>query len=360
MSLRELLGWRERLAKRRAPGPSGSTSMPHAGSSPAAPAEGRRLGSYRLEREIGHGAVGTVWLAAGADGRPVAVKTVPLSVGADPDDADNAREVRERFAREALAARRLDHPGIVAVLDAGESEGLAWIAMAYVAGRDLSVHATPGRLLPWPGLVGLLAGAAEALAHAHRQGIVHRDIKPANLLLDEASGRLKIADFGVARIADAARTRTDLMLGTPSFMAPEQLAGAPVDARSDVYALGVTAFQLLSGHLPYEAASMGALMTAIARAPVPKLRQWRPDLPPALEDVVALAMEKQPALRYASAGQFAEDLRAIASGLGDIGAVALDAGAQAVNSVEQAPRPAPGAGGEPRHNLPHGGPAVDR
>lgn len=272
--------------------------------------ESRCYGPYRVVAEIGRGAAGPVWRALGPSGVAVALKAVRIESSDDDDDFD---ELRERFLREATTARRLHHPGIVEVIDAGESAGWAWMAMELVDGVDLSRHVRPGTLLPWRQLAGLLAGAAEALHHAHRQGVVHRDIKPANLLLAQGGELLKIADFGVARVADAARTRTGLMLGTPSYMAPEQLTGAPVDARSDVYAFGVTLFQLLTGSLPFEAPSLGALMQRIATDPAPDIRERRPELPPELAAVVALAMERQPALRYAGAHELAGDLRALAA-----------------------------------------------
>jgi serine/threonine-protein kinase len=154
---------------------------------------------------------------------------------------------------------------------------------------------------------------AEALAYAHSRGVTHRDIKPGNIMVELQQGVVKVMDFGVARVADAARTRTGVVLGTPTFMSPEQLAGQAIDGRSDIYSLGVTAFQLLTGQLPYRNDSMAVLMKAIASDPVPHVCQLRPDLPQALGDVVALALEKHPTTRYADGLQMAEDLRAVAT-----------------------------------------------
>jgi eukaryotic-like serine/threonine-protein kinase len=188
---------------------------------------------------------------------------------------------------------------------------VAWIAMEYLKGRDLRHYAQVPNLLPVAVVLRIGARVADALAHAHAQGIVHRDIKPANVMADLTGDSVKVTDFGIARIADASRTRTGMVLGTPSFMSPEQMAGGDVDGRSDVYSLGAMLFQLLSGHLPFEADSMHALMTQIANEPAPDVRVWRPELPEALANVVSLALQKRPEVRYAGAAQLADDLRAI-------------------------------------------------
>jgi serine/threonine-protein kinase len=269
-----------------------------------------RLGPYRLEREIARGANSTVHLATDTrDGGTVAIKT--LSLRPTHEDDPDLDEARERFAREAETARRLRHRDIVAVLDAGETDELAWIAMEHLQGTELASYASPGHLLPVRTVVQIGIRIAEALAHAHAHGIVHRDIKPANVMVDLERGMVKLADFGIARIADASRTRTGMVLGTPSFMAPEQLAGGQVDARSDVYSLGVLLFQLLTGHLPFESASMRELMGRIANEPAPDVRQWRPEIPQELADAVTLALEKRPEFRHPGAAQLAHDLRTI-------------------------------------------------
>ena len=210
-------------------------------------------------------------------------------------------------------AGRLRHPDIVAIFDAGEERGLAFIAMEYVQGHDLLRHTAPSRLLPVPVVLETLARVALALAYAHTQGVVHRDVKPANVMIDPASDTVKVTDFGIARITDASRTRTGMVLGTPSFMSPEQMAGRRVDGRSDLYSLGVMLFQLLTGSLPHASESMATLMYQIANEPAPDVRSLRSELPEALANVVALALEKRPEMRYADGGQMAEDLRAVAS-----------------------------------------------
>jgi serine/threonine-protein kinase len=153
---------------------------------------------------------------------------------------------------------------------------------------------------------------AEALAFAHAQGVVHRDVKPANVMIDAATGQVKVTDFGIARVTDSSRTRTGVVLGTPSYMSPEQLSGRRVDGRSDLYSLGVLLFQLLAGRLPHEAPTMAKLMYAIANTPAPDLRSLRPELPQELADAVALALQKRPEMRCADGRSWAADLRAIA------------------------------------------------
>jgi serine/threonine protein kinase len=286
-----------------------SAALPDTVISPRSQPAAQRLGRYVIEREIERGSMGAVYLGHDpASGRRLALKT--LALGRDFEHEDRV-EARQRFLREADTARRLQHPGIVAVLDAGEHDGVAWIAMEYLKGRDLTHYTQPATLLPVPVVLRIAARAADALAYAHEQGIVHRDIKPGNVMADLTGDTVKVTDFGIARIADASRTRTGMVLGTPSFMSPEQMAGGHVDGRSDVYSLGAMLFQLLTGHLPFESESMHALMLQIANDPAPDIRQWRAELPEALADVVALALQKRPEVRYASAAQLAHDLRAI-------------------------------------------------
>ena len=280
-------------------------------STPLAPqAEHKQLGRYVVEKEIGRGAMGAVYLGYDpVSDRKVALKTMSLShefSGADLADA------RSRFLREAEMSGRLQHPDVVSIIDAGEADGLAYIAMELVEGIDLSQYTLPGRLLPVRQVLLSIARVAEALAYAHERGVTHRDIKPANIMIDPEADSVKVMDFGVARVADAARTRTGVVLGTPTFMSPEQLSGQVIDGRSDLYSLGVTLFQLLTGQLPYRNDSMAVLMRAIARDKVPNVCELRPDLPPAVGDIVALALEKHPNIRYANGRQMADDLRAVA------------------------------------------------
>lgn len=272
-----------------------------------------QMGKYLIEKQIGKGAMGAVYLGYDpATDRKVALKTMALAQefsGAELADA------RGRFLREAEMAGRLHHPDIVSILDAGEQDGVAYIAMELVDGIDMSHHTHPERLLPTHQLLPIIARVADALAYAHSRGVTHRDVKPANIMVDLSQGSVKVMDFGVARVADATRTRTGVVLGTPTFMSPEQLSGQTIDGRSDIYSLGVTLFQLATGQLPYRNDSMAALMRAIGRETAPNVCSIRPELPPALGDIVALALEKHPNTRYATGQQMAEDLRAVAQSL---------------------------------------------
>ena len=267
------------------------------------------FGPYRLLRPIGRGSMGTVHLAVDRrDGRPVALKA--MSLGSDVTDAELAH-LRQRFLGEVEAARRLSHPDIVNVYEAGETAESAWLAMELLRGCDLGRYTHMSRLLPEPLVLQLTERLARALAHAHAQGVVHRDIKPGNVMLDLPTGQLKLTDFGVAGLADMSRTRTGIVLGTPFYMAPEQLAGAGADARSDLYALGVLLFQLLTGRLPHEQSSLGELLRAVASEPAPDVRTLRPALAPDLAELVARTLHKQPAGRPADALALAQALSAL-------------------------------------------------
>jgi serine/threonine-protein kinase len=266
----------------------------------------RQLGRYRLEREIGRGAMGVVYLGRDmAINRLVAIKAIPLASEFSDGELQDARV---RFFREAETAGRLNHPNIVTIYDVGEEGGLAYIAMEHLKGRHLSDYAPSNQLLEPRKVLELIARTADALGFAHKQQVVHRDIKPANLMYDPATDVLKITDFGIARITGAGSTRTGIVLGTPSFMSPEQLEGRTVTGHSDLFSLGVSLFQLLTGQLPFSADSMTGLMQQIAEAPHPPLRAFRPDLPACVEAVVDRALAKDPESRFDTGAQMAAAL----------------------------------------------------
>jgi len=268
--------------------------------------ETQRLGRYHLEREIGRGAMGIVYLGRDtAINRMVAIKAIPLA--SEFSDAELI-EARARFFREAETAGRLNHPNIVTIYDVGEERGLAYIAMEYLKGRHLSDFAKSDNLMEPRKILEAIARTADALGFAHKQQVVHRDIKPANLMYDPSTDVLKITDFGIARLSDSGTTRTGIVLGTPSFMSPEQLEGRTVTGHSDLFSLGVSLFQLLTGQLPFTADSMTGLMQQIAEAPHPPLRAFRPDLPACVESVIDRALAKNPADRYDSGAQMAAAL----------------------------------------------------
>ena len=270
----------------------------------------RTLGRYEIERELGKGAMGVVYLGRDPKiNRVVAIKAIPL---AEEFEEEDLAEARARFFREAEMAGRLNHPGIVTVYDAGEDNGLAYIAMEYLRGHHLSHNTDPQQLLPPKTVMLLVARVADALHYAHRQNVVHRDIKPANIMFNPDTDELKITDFGIARLTDTSRTKTGIVLGTPSFMSPEQLEGRTLDGRSDQFALGVCLYQLLCGQLPFRADSMPRLMQKIATEPHTGIRLIRPDLPPQLDGVIDRVLSKSADDRYVTCAEMAQALRAVA------------------------------------------------
>ena len=271
---------------------------------------GTVIAGYRLLRLLGEGEQSQVYLAEHRHSNEVAALKV-----ADIGRGDEAERVREDFLRAAHAAQSLRHADIVAVWRAGTEGPLAWLAMEPVPGTDLARYTRPPRLLPEPAVLRLCARLAAALAYAHRKGVVHRDLKPQNILINWATDSLKLADFGLAHISGATRTATGIVLGTPSYMAPEQLAGEAPTAASDFYALGVVLFELLTGRRPHEATSLGELLRQVSQEPAPNLADIRPQLPAGVAQIVARLLAKAPAQRPAQGDTVAADLQALADGL---------------------------------------------
>ncbi|WP_372983157.1 serine/threonine protein kinase [Marinobacter sediminum] len=269
------------------------------------------LGRYEIEKEIGKGAMGVVYLGRDPKiNRVVAIKTIPLSEEFEDEDLS---EAKERFFREAETAGRLNHPNIVTIFDVGEEHDLAYIAMEFLEGDHLNRNTKADNLLPATEVLDIIARTADALHYAHKQNIVHRDIKPANIMYEPVSKSIKVTDFGIARITDSSKTKTGIVLGTPSYMSPEQLGGKQVDGRSDLFSLGVTCYQLLSGQLPFQADSMGSLMFKIANeAPTP-LDLVRPDLPSCLNTVISKMLTKDPDQRFQTGEELANELRRCAT-----------------------------------------------
>ena len=265
-------------------------------------------GQYLVERELGRGGMGVVYLARDLKlDRPVALKVLPPALAADA-------VVRERFLREARTAARLAHPNVVPVYRADEIAGTAFFAMAYVEGESLAERLDARGVMAPADAVRVLRDVAWALAYAHARGVVHRDVKPENILLERATGRALVTDFGIAHQheavdAGAARlTRDGHVLGTLHYMSPEQVSGLPVDGRSDLYALGVVAYLALGGRLPFGDLSGAAVLVAHATRPAPPLHQVRPELPAALAAAVDRCLAKDPDARYATGEQMAEAL----------------------------------------------------
>jgi len=265
------------------------------------------LGHYQIEREIGRGAMGMVYL--GKDpriGRAVAIKTMALS---SEFEATQLEEVKARFYREAETAGRLNHPNIVHIYDIGEEQELAYIAMDYLKGEDLGHFIKREALLPINEVLGIATQVAEALDYAHKQNVVHRDIKPANIIYDSKEGSVKVTDFGVACLTDSSKTKTGTVLGSPSYMSPEQVAGKRVDGRADIFSLGVTLYQLVTGHLPFEADSLGSLMYKIANEAHVKPSKYRKGIPVCVSRIINKCMQKEPQKRYQSGGEMAAALK---------------------------------------------------
>jgi serine/threonine-protein kinase len=265
------------------------------------------LGRYQVEKELGKGAMGVVYLGKDPKiGRVVAIKTMALS---QEFEGDELIEVKERFFREAETAGRLTHPNIVTIYDAGEEHDLAYIAMEFLKGRDLAPYTKKDTLLPVPQVMSIVARVAEALGYAHQQNVVHRDIKPANIMYEPESDTPKVTDFGIARVTDSSKTKTGMVLGTPSYMSPEQLAGKKVEGRSDLFSLGVMLYQMLSGTLPFTGESMAQLMFKIANEPHADIRTVNPNLPTCVAAVINKALAKDPEQRYQTGEQMAKAIR---------------------------------------------------
>jgi serine/threonine-protein kinase len=269
-----------------------------------------RLGGHRLLREIGQGTNGTVHLAQPPGDAPVvALKLVRLPAG------ESQAAAAHQFGAAAQAAARLHHPSIVQVFEHGVEGDWAWVTMEPVPGTDLSRYTQSSRLLPEALVLLLGARLAEALAYAHRQGLVHRDVKPANVLVNWATDEVKLADFGLARGAWAANTGTGIVPGSPAYMSPEQLAGMVAGAPADLYALGVTIFELLSGRRPHDAQNMGELLRQVALEQAPSLLEVRPGLHQGVAELVAKLLRKAPAERPADGDTVAFDLRQLAAAI---------------------------------------------
>ena len=276
------------------------------------------LGRYEIEKELGKGAMGVVYLGRDPKiNRVVAIKTMALS---QEFEADELVEVKERFFREAETAGRLNHANIVTMFDAGEEHDLAYIAMEFLKGKDLVPYSKQGNLMPLPRVMSIVARVADALSYAHENNVVHRDIKPANIMYEPESDQVKVTDFGIARITDSSKTKTGMVLGTPSYMSPEQLAGKKIDGRSDLFSLGVMLYQMSCGKLPFEGDSVAQLMFRIANEPHPDVRSVNPDLPDCLVAIIDKALVKDPEARYQTGAEFARDIRTCITMTGAVGA----------------------------------------
>ena len=255
-------------------------------------------GQYDIEREIGRGGMGVVYLARDLRlDRMVAIKTLPPSLQGD-------ETIRERFLREARTAARLNHPNIVPIHRADEAGGQVFFVMGFVDGDSLAAKLTAGPMSPRDALP-VLRDVAQALGYAHKQGVIHRDVKTENILLDTVSGRAMVTDFGIARVAAAAPlTATGQVLGTVYYLSPEQVADENVDARSDIYALGVVGFAMLSGRFPFDANLASAVLISHVIKPAPPLASIAPNVPASLAAIIDRCLTKDPEGRFQSCAEF--------------------------------------------------------
>ncbi|MEP7013516.1 MAG: serine/threonine-protein kinase [Acidobacteriota bacterium] len=273
----------------------------------------QKLGRYEIREELGKGAMGIVYLARDPlIGRLVALKTFRLGFSVGDRDIE---QFRARFIREAQSAGILSHPGIVTVHDVVErsEEGLAFIAMEYVRGSNLKMLLQGDAPLELAFVADVIAQISAALDYAHAHGVIHRDVKPANVILT-GDGKVKLTDFGIARLDSSNLTQEGQMLGTPNYMAPEQVMGKDVDHRADLFSLGVVLYEMLTGHKPFAGENLTQVSHRIVYEPFTPPEKFVRDLPPALRAVLTKALEKSPADRYSTASDLARDLSAAVAG----------------------------------------------
>jgi len=272
-----------------------------------------KLGRYEVVRELGKGAMGIVYLAKDPlIGRLVALKTIR----AQNQDDEEAKEFQQRFVREAQAAGILNHPSIVTVHDIGQDEttGTSFIAMEYVEGQNLKEVLSQGRPLGFEQIGDIIAQVADALDFAHAKGIVHRDVKPANIILLEGL-RAKITDFGIAKITSGGNlTTTGQFLGTPNYMAPEQIKGAPVDGRTDIFSLGICLYECLTRRKPFGGDSLTSISYKIVHENFPPLNEINPQIPDGYSEIVSHCLAKDPSKRYQRGKDLAAALRSVIRG----------------------------------------------
>jgi len=264
-----------------------------------------RLGRFEILSELGKGAMGVVYLAKDPSiGRLVAIKTIRASSG-DEDDSES-REFRERFMREAQTAGILSHPNIVTIYDVGEDKesGVSFIAMEYIEGKTIKGLLVDRSQFAPDQIADIIGQVAEALDYAHRKGIIHRDIKPANIMIT-TDGKVKITDFGIAKVASSNLTTTGQFLGTPNYMSPEQVTGAPVDGRSDIFSLGVVLYEMLSRRKPFSGENLTTISYKIVHENFTPIADVSKNIPEEFDTILLKALSKDPWNRYQRGKDFA-------------------------------------------------------
>jgi hypothetical protein len=267
------------------------------------------LGRYEIEKELGRGAMGIVYLGKDPKiNRQVAVKTMMLEVEGTPEQV---KEIKMRFFREAESAGSLNHPNIVRIFDAGEEAEIAYIAMELLEGHDLKRYCEKSALLPLATVLDYAAKTADGLDYAHQAGVIHRDIKPTNIMLLK-DGSLRITDFGIARIASSSKTATGTVMGSPSYMSPEQVAGKKVDGRADLWSLGVMLYEMCTGEKPFRGGdAIGTLLFQIASDAPTRPTDYVADLPADVVAIIDRCLVKNPDGRYQRGSEIAADLRRV-------------------------------------------------
>jgi serine/threonine-protein kinase len=291
------------------------------------------LGRYKIVSEIGQGAMGVVYKAVDPIiDRTVAIKTINLNLS-----RQELEEYEQRFQQEIKAAGRLNHPNIVTIYDVGKTESVAYMAMEFLEGNELKDMIASGNLPTPDQVVDIIAQVADGLWFAHQQDIVHRDVKPSNIMVMKG-GIAKITDFGIARLPNSAvKTMTGLILGSPRYMSPEQVIGKTIDARSDIFSLGVVLYEALTGVAPFDGDNVNAIMYATVNTSPPPSSSHNRAIPPMLDLIIAKAMAKLLEDRYQSIKELSDDLREVKRQMDS----ARPAAALKATSAPPQPRPAP-------------------
>ncbi len=263
-----------------------------------------KLGRYIIVEELGQGAMGVVYKAVDPlIDRTVAIKTINLDLS-----RDELENFEKRFQREVQSAGKLNHPNIVTIYDVGRTEGVAYMAMEYLEGKELREILDSGVVLPIEKVVHIATQVCDGLAFAHENGIVHRDIKPANIMVMK-NGMVKITDFGIAQVSSASRTMAGMVMGSPKYMSPEQVVGQAVDGRSDIFSLGVVLYEMLTGKTPFVGDNISAIMYQILNEePIPP-KAFNQNIPDSINYIILRTLAKHPDGRYQSAKELARDLR---------------------------------------------------
>ena len=304
------------------------------------PVDLTHIGKYRIEHELGHGAMGVVYKAFDpVVERPVAVKTIRL-------DVENADELLVRLRREAKSVGQLEHPNIVTLYEAGESEGLFYLAMQFIQGETLQDRLERQRWFALREVLEIFDQICSGLDYAHQRGVIHRDIKPANIMIT-ADGVVKLTDFGIAKLAGTGTTSTGLVVGTPSYMSPEQALGRTLDGRSDIFSLGSILYEMMTGEKAFPGQNVTTVMYKIVHEPPMPLAVLQPGLDPAVEGIVLKALAKNPDQRFQTCREFAGALEIYCNRAMTAMPATAVVGAPPIAVAPAPPTAAPGAASAP-------------